>query len=78
MLGILFEYGTKVVKSTYDVVADSTEYIIDDIASIPDAVAKGWEEGFSSSDEKSELEQKLEEEITKVKDSIFTNKDADA
>lgn len=47
MLGYLFEKTTALVSSTVDVVADSVEYIYDDVTAIPGAVSKGWNEGIN-------------------------------
>jgi len=45
MLGIIFEKTTAMIKETYNAVEATVEYVIDDVASIPDAVSKGWSEG---------------------------------
>lgn len=48
MFGYIIEKTTGLLSETYDIVADTTEYIIDDIQSIPDAISDGWEKGLSS------------------------------
>ena len=51
MFSKLFEITTATISSTYDAVASVTEYVAEDIASIPDAIAKGWEEGIMPAEE---------------------------
>lgn len=64
MLGKLFEMTTAVVSETYDVVAATADYIVEDIKSIPDSIEKGWDEGMF----KSKYEETLDEVVEKHTD----------
>lgn len=46
MLGSLVEFTFRSLRSTYNAVEATAEFIIDDITSIPDAIEKGWNEGL--------------------------------
>lgn len=46
MLSFIFEKTAGAIRDTYEVVADTTEYIVEDITSIGDSIEKGWNEGL--------------------------------
>ena len=50
MLDVLFRATAGLVSETYDAVAATGNYIIDDISAIPDAIVEGWEHGLSSAE----------------------------
>ena len=41
----MLEKVTALVRETYNAVETTVEYVVDDVASIPDHIVKGWSEG---------------------------------
>ena len=67
MLGYILEKTSALVSELYDGTAAVGNYVYEDIASIPDAITKGWNEGLTSST--STYEQKLDEVVAKYTDT---------
>ena len=57
MLGYLFEKATAVVSETIDAVVAVSDYVIEDIQSIPDSIEKGWDEGVFTPSEETPLDE---------------------
>jgi len=56
MLGYLFKTATAALSETVDLAVIAGEAVVDDVASIPDAIVEGWNNGFESLEEPAENE----------------------
>lgn len=77
----MLEWITKttsgLVRDIYEVADSSASYIVEEVASIPDAISEGWNEGFFSTPEKPIENSDTQSEGTDSQVSQTTNSTTD-